>query len=65
MSMQMERLLQEIEDCEKCKEDDKCEKHAKLMEEARRREAMLSDPQRNRIGVQGDPVPDSEYGDRK
>lgn len=60
--IEMEKITREMEDCEGCQEDDPCEEHSRKLRMARNRQELRSDPQRNRIGVRGDPTPDREYG---
>jgi len=57
-------LQDEVEECIQCCEEELCKNHFMKREEIRSRQAALADPQKNRIGVEGDPTPDSEYGDR-
>ncbi len=62
----LEDLQEEIEECEDCRPngDKLCLEHYNKRRQIRNRQELRSDPQRNRIGVRGDPTPDSEYGDQ-
>jgi len=57
-------LHKEIEECEICCEDELCKKHLIKRTQIKQKQELRTDPQKNRIGVEGDPTPDSEYGDR-
>ena len=59
----MEKLQEEVEECEECCEDELCKKHLLKRQELEHREDLRTDPQKNRIGVEGDPTPDAEYGE--
>lgn len=68
----VEEILDAAEECPKCDTDtdddephDLCDGHQIRLNEARRVEDARNDPQRNRVGVRGDPTPDHEYGDRR
>lgn len=60
---EFDKIVDAIDSCEECENDDKCQKHRAMLEEARKLEHERADPENNRIGVRGDPVPDHEYGD--
>ncbi|PSG99164.1 MAG: hypothetical protein BRC29_03495 [Nanohaloarchaea archaeon SW_7_43_1] len=59
----LEKLQEEVEDCGTCCDDELCKKHLIKRTEIKKRDEMRSDPQRNRVGVRGDPTPDAEYGE--
>lgn len=59
----LEDLQKEVEECDTCCEDELCKKHLIKRTEIKKQQELRNDSQRNRIGVRGDPTPDSEYGD--